>query len=1534
MRKIVRTTYYFGVILVFAVIVVVGFTQTNAFRSYLRDRIVEATSTGLNGELSFGPLRGNLFTGLYVDSIRVRESGKDLATIDRLEARYDLLSLLAKHASITRLTLVNPTINLTRNAGGSWNIARLIKRTHADTTPSPWVFDLRQVQLKNAQFTLLDSLRIERRMNDSTFVPSPGYVDYADVRLDSLELDAGATIRTGSLSASIRSLSFTLARPQLRLKQLAGEFKWDPSSTTARKLEVETEKSQLRLDAAIEQINIMKIGALATLQRPPLFLRLNVVKLDLGELRAFVGPAIGFLDKEVSGEVDADGSFGLLHVRDATIKTPRSAVYVAGTLAHLDHPRDLELDLACTMNKVDPGDAAELLPGLHLPNLDSLGPIACDLKFKGQPTLFNARLTGVSSVGAVDADVLLDAQHGDLSYDGTLTTHGFNLGQLLGDSLLSSSLNATATVKGSGTRLKNLTAVIRAEADSSAFYGLPVGRSVIVTDIADRTARTRVAVRISSTRLDLSGKMTVGMNDSLSYEIDGRVNSLNLAEVTRRRQQTSDLSFDLHAQGTGIQLDALRGELGVKFLESSFDTVSFAGGGFTVRLNTLDRSHRWLHVASDAADLDINGTFTPAAILSTIANASKLLGRTISYRLNTLDSLRAFPPGKAIVAEFRPPAIAELSEHVDAEVKLRVKDCYPLGVLLRTGLYGSLSLTGRVMSSPEGDRLTGKITAEQLELADQHLRMGFQDAVISYDIGGLAVASVLDSLSASVGLQMSRFDINSLHSAGLAADLRVSGGSSDYRITGLVDSVMRIDAEGRSSDDSGFVSFDLPRLKIEFGTYALENTDPVQLKLGSDGLEIANLRLRHEAEELNASGYFDPQGTSDLAVSAKNFFLINLPKIFPSLAKRGPEATFSGELNAAATFRGSFDDPMFSLELNAAGVRYANTSFGQILARWSYAERMLQVSTEFRSRPEDPSLQPDLVISGTVPYNLSLRGAREQKLEGEMNLDIHSANFRLEFLNPFLAQTGDLSGSMACNLRLEGTVSSPLYEGSLSIENARFFFKPLNLTYLLGGKLVPSGQRIALQDVAIRNVQEDRPDGTMALSGTFTLEGIQIKDFDISANGQLLVMKESARRPGQSLYGDLFVATGSDGVQWRGTPASSDVSGTLAIKNANLTLPPIRQAQSLPSSTIPVRVIDDVAAARQGNGEPSSETASAATSQRATEPPVAIHRPPVPPLAAEASQSSTDASFLDNIQYDLVIETQGLTQVRFVFTNLTNEELFAILKGKATFRKDGDQVRLTGEVELGNGSYYSNIKKLDASGKLRFTGDPFNPELDVVATYEGYYRGTIDTTSAAARTSGGTSTSGATQGLEQKVIVKLDITGTREQPKVKTELERYDQFGNLLPQTTGDVEGDAIAFLITGSFRDELTQQDRLALASSNVLGGLTSSVLSGPLTDLLRKEFGIIRSVDVLYYGGSFQESADVRLTGELGDAVFRLGGRVLNDINNANVSIQLPMSSILGSEKWRNLVLEAERRVEGVESVDQRRESKGIRLLYRIIF
>ena len=125
-------------------------------------------------------------------------------------------------------------------------------------------------------------------------------------------------------------------------------------------------------------------------------------------------------------------------------------------------------------------------------------------------------------------------------------------------------------------------------------------------------------------------------------------------------------------------------------------------------------------------------------------------------------------------------------------------------------------------------------------------------------------------------------------------------------------------------------------------------------------------------------------------------------------------------------------------------------------------------------------------------------------------------------------------------------------------------------------------------------------------------------------------------------------------------------------------------------------------------------------------------------------------------------------------------------------------------------------------------------------------------------------------------------------------------------------------------------------LIGTNLGFALASGMLTGPLSEAIRRNtWGYVQSVDVIYTGGQFKESADVRLTGQIGEAVIRAGGRVLNDPANANVSVELPFSSIIKSDQLRNLIITLEHRVEGVENIDeQRRASNGARLYYRIVF
>ena len=1516
MRKFFRATYSVAVIALFLAAVVLGFTQTKLFRSYLRTKLVQVVASDLQGELVLSSLEGNFFTGFQVDNVVLRRDGEPVVTIERLEVKYDPLGLLAKSAAVSRLILTNPAIHLTRSATGEWNFERFFRSSSPDTTPSFWTINLKQIQIRGGALEIVDSLGLGQRTLDSLLGIEPGRFNYSNIALDSLNLEGSLSVHSGEIGLSFKSLACRSTLPRFQLKNLSGDLLLARKDVSVRKMRVETEKSKLQLDARFDSIDITKITGLAQLQAVPVSIRLSIERLDFGELKQFIGTPVKFLEREIAGQIDFEGRFGLIDVRNVTIHTGSSVVRIAGTIANLHIPKDLELDLACIKNRIDPVDLQHLMPTLGIPDLSALGIVDYELRFKGKPTSFNAKLSSTSQVGRIDVDGYIDVRDGMLSYDGSIKTARFNVASLAGDSTLTSSLKTSITMQGRGTRLADMTSLVRVEIDSSEFSGLPVSRSVAVMDIADQVIRPRVSLRIGSARIDLGGTLQLQSQDIVQYDLSGRINSLNLFDITRKREHDSDVSFDLQAKGKMKSVAALSGDISINVFRSSFDTVTFEGGSARILLNTLDQEPRTLNLTSDIVDLDVQGHFTPVTLLSAIAHGAGSLGDAARYRVHSMDSLRTRNSAPRSSKEFR-STVSPGRDSTEYVVKLDIKDCFPLGVLLGRELNGHLSANGRVKDASRGVEWSGTIDVPEFSYSDRSVSFSLDGATLSYGATGLSTLDVMQSMTLSAGIRAEHFNIQGLRTANLAVIANVKGDSSWFALGAMLDSLVRVHAQGVGEFANQLLTLEVRTLRTEFSSSDFTNTEPVLLRLGRDGFQIGNLKMKHEREEVWASGYFDPTGSSDVSVSVKNLVADNIPKMYRRGVNHEPLPAMNGLVNAAVNFKGSMKEPQFAAELNATGVEYQGQKFGQIVMRSSYAERLLNIFAQMNSRAESATAPPELLVNGTVPYNLSLNGDSDQKLEGEMNLDVRSMSFRLEFLDPFIPELSNLTGSLVCDMKLRGTVESPTYEGTVVLQNARFHFDPLGIQYIVDGKLVPHGRQIAFQDMTVRNIPEDRPDGTMELSGGFSLEGLRIKDFDLIANGQLLVMKESARLTSQGLYGDLFAGAGPEGITWKGRPSHSTVNGEVFVKYANLTLPPTKQAQDLPNSGIKVSVIDDIEIEKKA-------TEASATKGSGTNPRSSKTSSSTPEVASAATRS-----FLDNIVYNLSVETQGVTQLRFVFSNFTNEQLFAELKGRTVFTRDGDQMHLSGELDLGNRSYYNNFKKLDATGKVTFTGDPLNPELNVVASYEGVHR---DTTGTSASSSG--AFSGGSRGAYQKVVVKVYITGTREQPKVKMGLEQYDQLGNLRPERA-DIQADAFAFLVTGAFPEEFTQQDRLSLAGSNVLAGVASSILSGPLTDLLRKEFGIVRSVDVLYYGeGTFGESADVRLTGELGDAVFRLGGRVLSDLNNTNVSIQVPMSAIVGSGKWHNLVLEAERRVEGVETIDQRRESRGLRLLYRIIF
>jgi hypothetical protein len=323
----------------------------------------------------------------------------------------------------------------------------------------------------------------------------------------------------------------------------------------------------------------------------------------------------------------------------------------------------------------------------------------------------------------------------------------------------------------------------------------------------------------------------------------------------------------------------------------------------------------------------------------------------------------------------------------------------------------------------------------------------------------------------------------------------------------------------------------------------------------------------------------------------------------------------------------------------------------------------------------------------------------------------------------------------------------------------------------------------------------------------------------------------------------------------------------------------------------------------------------------------------------EEDQQSYESPLLERLRYNLGIETQGLTALTMIFTPATGEELYAELDGKVNAINDQGTPNIYGEIEISPRSYYNFFKRFDATGKLKFVGRWDNPELDIHATHEDY-RQAPQELAEETKSLAQTNLPSTQQTTEQKVIVELKIGGTRFEPKLtmamKVQLKPGEEPVDWSTQAKGgDVQSDAIAFIITGKFRDQLTRKEQQEFTDLGSAAGtsVASSLLSSIFSDVLKKEFPFILRTEVSYRGGSIQEGTSLNVSATAFKGHLRVGGKILNDIGNTNVSYQLSLGDFLNYLKLRNLYLEIQRKVESANPEDKKLTNEA-RIFYRFSF
>ncbi|MEK7749153.1 MAG: hypothetical protein AAB269_03740, partial [Bacteroidota bacterium] len=693
-------------IAMFVVVAVVGFTQTRYFRTYLRNFILERYHESIDASLHFDRFEGNFVTGTQIHNIVLAKNNEELFAAERIEIKYDPTGFFFNKISVTRVTVVNPRIHIWRTADGVLNLSQIVRPVPEDTAGSSTTIDIKEFALVGARIAFEDSLVLRNRQLGLASEPADDVVDYARIRLDSVQFSASGSIGPQRIYGQIKSLSFESRNPRLEVGRIEGKFTLTPSLAAVEDFVFETKRSSIKLDVQVKNVNLVALGKLEDLEKAPLELGINIQKLDSRELKQFLYPHVDFLDRSFTVQGQIRGLFGRLSVERLSIRTPKSVLQAQGTIFNLHKPANLRLDFTLLDNKVDPVDIRESLPGLGLPDLRTLGNILFRLEFQGTPADFTVNLGAETDAGAIQLDGSLKTAN-RLTYKAKLETRNFDFGVATGKDEFRSSVNVVATIDGFGTDVRSMRAIARIDVDSSSFSDIPLRRSVFVFDIGEGVLNSHVAAATGAASFNLSGGLHF-LPDSTTYKYEGSVSSLNLGPFLKNTSYQSDLSFKLSGSGLWQDKSGMRTNAALSFTQSFFNNEKFDSGEARVSFDDEEASSSQFLLKSDIADLSIRGTFTPTSFLSNVSSGIEILSKGIAHRIKNLDSLRSFLPFQFMTASKFQVSGAGKMTPLAAQFSARIHNLYALGVAVHEPLHGACTIEGRI----EGDVDSLRFSAE------------------------------------------------------------------------------------------------------------------------------------------------------------------------------------------------------------------------------------------------------------------------------------------------------------------------------------------------------------------------------------------------------------------------------------------------------------------------------------------------------------------------------------------------------------------------------------------------------------------------------------------------------------------------------------------------------------------------------------------------------------------------------------------------------------------------------------------------------
>ena len=1082
-----------GLALIAAVAVFV-ITGTDWGRERVRVYALNLLQSKAHGRVQIGRLTGNLLTGVTVHDFTITDStGEPFVAVQSMTGEYSITGLLRKHIDIKNAVLVRPLIVLDKPPSKKWNWQLIFPR---DTTPKPpsqqtgwgdW-FRFTNLQVVRGQLIVrtawTPSARLSPSARDSALrdvlsgksrlmvqrVPG-GYekviqLDTLNARVPLLRLSMPGYKDRLAQIAALNMVAYPFRPPAAVIDNLVGEFPFNNDSIWWKGVYAKFPHSRVGGSGSYQ----FNTGNMTML--------LHADPVSFADMR-WIYPR---LPGDGHGSTDLRLTWlGALQDYAATnISVAMRGATAQGklgiTLGDTITIHDTNLRFA----NVDTRLLEQLVPHLSVPRRGVLTGQAAvyggrqalhvngDVAFADQ-TAGTSRLGAVGEIGFLPAGgvravglrlnmhpaqvemartfapslPISGGVNGVATLNGSTRTHldiAANIDHL--DRGTHSHLNGTAVVQLAARR--GGTPYLRVDARAEPLSLVEVGRfmpSVGLVGAASGPIHAEGSLSNLRFSTDLAlpehGRLVAQGAANLhgatkSYDVRLGLTTVNVRTVLARAPTTS-LTATIAARGSGFTPATMNTSIAADFATSRYDSLAVDNASVRARisdglleLDRLEAHGAYTNVSAHGSfglTRERRGTLVASVLVDSLGAFNRWIPRTASDtgRMQPRPQVRALALARARADSARVAKATEVQRFITGAPAPALQ-VQPTPAVPRDTVAGRLAASATISGNLFDFDLRGRARGDSI-LARGNAVRAF-DAQFAW-LGArspnarIALGLHADTVSA-FGFAFDSVYANVVDTLGTGAGkgevLVQQSGKRQYSATG--DFVLNTAGSRMRLAD----------LQLQFDTSKWTAPHPMTIQWGGPGIRVTNFELRNGPQgRIYANGLLPTSGVSDFVLDVDNFPVQNVVDLVQT------DIDASGIISLHGTMRGTLANPAFRGAFGMVKGTYNGATVPEVVGSFGYADQKLTTHVDALRLGQAPMA----TLEGTFPINLALSGVTGPRLLPlPMSVNIAGDSLPIDMIPAFTDMVENISGHVAGQIAMRGTLQRPEIAGGLVVRNA------------------------------------------------------------------------------------------------------------------------------------------------------------------------------------------------------------------------------------------------------------------------------------------------------------------------------------------------------------------------------------------------------------------------------------------------------------------------------------------------------------------